>query len=672
MKPARSLRKVGASQRTPHPLDAARPVVVLALLAAGCVTQVSRPVAVLAPPRMPPPTSPLSMLPSTQQVSLLHVSDTEAGVLGAGDIGGIARAQAVITALRANAVHPIVVHGGDSIIPSPELSLELDGKSVVVQANALLGAAAFGVGNHEFDMGEVFLADVIRASPAPYLSSDLFIIDGALKPLVVDVSGATPWVNDIGGELAARAKVCAGTYHSGACDGVTVGVVAMTTEQLRSVSKGATAAVKLPVDLAGVIDAVNAQVRALEAEGIHVIVALSHMQGVRYDLKLIERGLVGVDVIVSAGGEHLLSEPKHRLLPGDSTDPACQQEASCYPIVKRAADGAAVLIVSTPGDLRYVGALTVDLDADGHVTHIGTASRPVPLDETTMLELRASVDRKVLTFEQRARDALAPMLVEVGASLPYLEGAREHVRNAQTNLGDASADALLLASEGALSADARPTFALRNAGGIRASIGNIDVKGAKTGGPVRLLDVRTALKFDTKVVVVELSHQQLVDTLEAALIQAGNARGQFPQVSSGVRLVYAPAARELLPRVLDGKVIGIRCPGARVQQLVVPGARGDVVVVKDGAVVTPLSVVRIATLDYLTNGGDGWFPGAHLDAHDVVDPVTRQPVTEQSAFLALLGSGRWQLGAPYQELLPTTRISADGVAAPSLASCDER
>lgn len=376
---------------------------------------------------------------------------------------------------------------------------------------------------------------------------------------------------------------------------------------------------------------------------------LSHLQGIEHDLDLLKRGLTGVDVIVSAGGENRLATPRQRLLSGDEPDRLCRRtDDACYPLARTAADGAAVLLVATSGGMRYVGHLVFDVDDAGRLTGVAEASRPVPIDDTALLEVSTSIDRATLAFEQRVQRELQPLLQVVGHTGVYLEGARERVRNRETNLGDASADAIFDAAR-AFAPDAQPTFALRNAGALRASIGTVDARTSeRRGGDIRLLDVKSALRFDSKIVVVTVTHAALRETLEAALVGAGTSRGHFPQVSRGVQLTYATKPAEQVARIQDGRVVGVQCVGRRVQELTIPGTAGPVVVVKDGETVQPRAQVTFATVDYLASGGDGWFPGGKPEAVPVVGPdgVAK---TDQSAFLAYLRSPAWQDGAPYAE-----------------------
>jgi 2',3'-cyclic-nucleotide 2'-phosphodiesterase (5'-nucleotidase family) len=263
-----------------------------------------------------------------------------------------------------------------------------------------------------------------------------------------------------------------------------------------------------------------------------------------------------------------------------------------------------VLIVAVGGGMRYLGHLVFDLDDKGHLTGIQPQSRPVPVDENTLLELSATVDRELLAFEQRVQKELLPLLEVIGHTSVYLEGAREKVRNRETNLGDVSADAIL-ATARAWSPNPKPTFALRNAGALRASIGSVDVRTSdKGGGDITKLAIKSALRFDSNIVTLTLTHAALRDTIEASLIGAGSARGHFPQVSAGVEIEYATKPRALVPKTDGGKVTGVLCPGRRVQRLVVPGPAGPVVVVEDGETKSPRATVTLATIDYLSSVGD--------------------------------------------------------------------
>jgi 2',3'-cyclic-nucleotide 2'-phosphodiesterase (5'-nucleotidase family) len=644
----------------------------IVVLGATMITLASLTVAALsacaaAPAAAPPPVDDvprpaLSTRPTAHTVALVHVGDTEAGLLADLDrgIGGFARARAVIEALRSRHPRALVLHAGDTMIPSPELSVELEPapgaprRSALLAANDRLGVQAAALGNHDLDMGEAFLADAIKAAAFPWVASTV-TFGGALAPLVVE---ETTWVHEARGRILRRGRACAGTFVDGRCDGVVVGIVGATPESLRLITRGVST-LQVPDTPAATVAALQRQVDALRGEGITVVVLLAHRQGIERDVELFTGGgaggsLVGVDVVLSGGGENLLAARHHRLLPDATRDPRCPRLGEpCYPVVVRAVDGAPVVLVASDGDLRHVGELVVSFDATGVLTAVDARSRPWPLDDTTAIELRAEPRGDDVAWELRTRDALQPLARVVGETPVFLDGVRESVRNRETNLGDASSDAILLAAR-AVHADVVAAF--RSGGGIRSSIGAVGRDGTPSGKRVTLLDVKTALRFDSPVVVVELSHAELARTLEAALRGAGSAKGGFPQVSSGVTLVWSTGGTDQQQDVLDGKVRGVRCDGTRLRRLVLPGPSGPVVVVDDGVVATPGARVVVATIDFLARGGDGWFPGQTLQPRAT-------PATEQSSFIAWLTDEQ----ARTATLSTPPRITA--VDVPALSRC---
>jgi 2',3'-cyclic-nucleotide 2'-phosphodiesterase (5'-nucleotidase family) len=436
-----------------------------------------------------------------------------------------------------------------------------------------------------------------------------------------------------------------------------VGLVGATTEMLRSISN-----VPDHVGVASSLEelraVVQAEVNNLEREGVDVIVLLSHLQDARKELQLIDEGLVGVDIVVAGGGDNRLANKDHRLLPDNDPDPMCGgREESCYPIVAEAGDGRPVLLVATDGQFKYLGRLSVGFDAEGVLTGFDEDSRPWPVDEASLVEVRAEPARDVLAFAQNVREQLAPLSVPFGETDVFLEGRRHAVRNRQTNLGDLSADALLSAARRHGPKGGAASFAMRNGGGIRSPIGTIHrTTFERQGGPLRPIDVKSAFRFNGEVVVVDTTHQVLRDTLESALRGAGTARGRFPQVSEGVYLEYTKAAAEQSHRSSGGHILGIDCPGQRIRTLRYEGPKGTVTVVEEGVLRAPKKRVRFATIAFLAGGGDGWFPAAEdtLKVLPVKDGDTA--VTEQTAFVALVEelskADRWKGGAGYPDPQP--------------------
>lgn len=620
-----------------------------------------------------------SRAPVTRTLTVVHAADLESAILvgsAAREAGGIARASSLRHALVAASRAPVIVlAAGDTMLPAPELKVDIDGENAVLAASHLLAFQATALGNHEFDLGESFLAEIVSKSRFAYVASTIEVDSGPLRPLMLEVASPTPFVERTPGRILPRGRVCAGELvereGTWSCAGTTVGLVGAVTASLRQISN-LPSHIHVRDTLPAIAEGVQHHVDALVAEGVDIVVLVSHLQGVHKELELIELGLRGVDLVVAGGGDNRLAEPADRLLAGHSPDARCASEKpSCYPLVRQGTDGAPIVVVATDGQLLYLGQVTVGFDAAGVLTHVDeTATRPWPVDERSLLELRAELRADGLRHETRVAEALAPLMAPLATTEVFLDGIRENVRNHETNLGNLSADAMLYVAHAHNAPEAR--IALRNGGGIRAPIGGVDATTHKrTGGTIRRLDVETSFRFDNPLVVVEITHEELRRTLESALREAGTTRGHFPQVSGDVELRYAdgPDQTHVLS---DGKTTALGCPGLRVQTLRIRSEGGVMSIVENGIVPTPDATISVVTLDYLARGGDGWFPLVSPTSRAIVDG-SALPLTEQRAFIdyisALAREGTWDDGRAYREIAPNTgqRIVAlhDSAGAPT-------
>lgn len=580
---------------------------------------------------------------------LVHASDMEGELLPQGEAGGLARFAALLRGLVERApTRTLVLAAGDTFMPGPSLSVRLEGRPAVALAHHALPLEASALGNHEFDEGEAFLEEMLSQARFPFLSATVFFEGGPLaarRPALE--GGETPWLEEAAGLVLPRAKRCVGRRRSGGrCEGFVVGLVGATTDRLDKVASVAPGARSL-AGLSEVLAAVQAEVDRLEAEGIDIVILLSHLQGAHRELELLERGLRGVDVIVAGGGDDRLADPDHRLLPGDDPSPLCAAgEERCYPLLRTGGDGAPALVVATDGQYRYLGRLGLRFDGRGRVRWIDPDSRPWPVDDRSLEALGVAPDAAGRALEARLGQALAPAEAIVGRATRRLNGEREAIRNRETNLGVLSADALVQAAR---AHGHEVALGLRNGGSIRASIGR------EGGGPIRRYDVEASLRFDDEVVVVETTHRMLKATLEAGLRGVGTGRGWFPQLSSEALLVYDPEAPEQR-RGGGGDVVAR--PGRRVRELRV--RRGDEVieVVAAGRLLDPEAEIRLATLDYLTRGGDGYFP-RDVAPLSTVAPRPEGPLGEREALLRFFASEAWAEGRRYLDP-PRKRLPKKG------------
>ena len=618
-----------------------------------------------------------SQAETQRRLWLLHTSDNEAALLGstpypaidasgggseAIGVGGIARMASAMDAVRARAqligVPTLSVAAGDTFLPAPELKIQVEEQNAVAYSNNLLGYAASALGNHEMDFGDEFFADYLKQSSFPYLTSTVHASAGPLSTRQVseaDLQATGAWSDALAGKLSPRTKVCIGQRQEKGCDGWVVGLVGATTPMLRTVSKPSDD-LKIVDTIEEVLAKVQEQVALLKADGVDAIVLLSHLQDVRLEQKLVSLGLTDVDVIIAGGGDNLMANPGHRLLPQEHVDAFCESaDRSCYPKVLRTNDGHPVLLVSGEGQLHYLGLLGLAFDAEGHLTGYQRAiTRPWPVDDKMLKTWNATPQPAASQLESQLRAELATKNSAFANSAFFLEGRREAVRNRETNLGNLSADSMVHVAQ---RFPPRPNevaeFAMRNGGGIRAGIGAIDPKTLELeGGPISQLDLESSLRFDGNMVVVTTTHRALKDTLEASLRGAGTGRGHFPQVSEQVYLEYTTQAPEQVQKVEKGRVIGLECAGKRVRTLrIVSKRQGFISVVEDGELVTPDAKISYATLGYLAKGGDGWFPGEALPAERPEIQRSGTPVLEQEALLTFITdletAGEWNEGQRY-------------------------
>lgn len=572
---------------------------------------------------------------------LVHASDMEGEILPQEGVGGVARFHGLLDGLVRRAPdRTLVVAAGDLFMPGPALTVRLEGEPAVAHAVRALPIEATALGNHEFDEGESFFAEMLALSPFPYLTATVSFERGPLAKRSPRLGeGEAPWIERSAGLVLPRAKRCLGRLVEAGeglrCEGFVVGLVGATTEGLDMVASIAPSARSLS-DLEAVRGAIQREVDLLEGEGIDIVVLLSHLQGAHREIEIVEQGLRGVDVIVAGGGDDRFANASHRLHPGDEPSPLCEKEDRCYPLLREGSDGAPVLVVATDGQYRYLGRLGLRFDAQGHIRAVSNDSRPWPVDDRSLEEAEATPDPRGKALEDRLQAALAPLETVVAHSAHRLNGEREEVRNRETNLGVVSVDALVHA---ATAAGIEVDLGLRNGGSIRSSMG------AEGGAPIRRYDVDASLPFDDAVVIVRTTHRMLKETLEAGLRGVGTRRGWFPQLSSGAVLVYDPEGAEQV-RTADGR--GVEEEGGRVHALRFLRGEDVVEVVREGRLLDPDAEVLIVTLEYLTRGGDGYFP-PNVAKFSAVSPLGGTTLGERQALVDFLQSDVWRDGAAYPD-----------------------
>jgi 2',3'-cyclic-nucleotide 2'-phosphodiesterase / 3'-nucleotidase / 5'-nucleotidase len=611
--------------------------------------------------------------PPMTMLQLLHASDLEGGVEAIENAPNFA----AIADYFDDRYPTLVISAGDNYIPGPFFNAAGDGslretfRRTLANPNAregvgrgdiaimnLIGFDASAFGNHEFDAGAGVIADNIGTdirgggearwlgAQFPYLSANLdFSGDAALSPLYVDaiLEGSAFRSRPDDPMAAADAPKIAPAVILTA-DGERFGVVGATTPILESISSPGDTRVKHPGAGTDDMDALAAHIQPrvdrLLAEGIDKIILTTHLQQLALERELIGK-LRGVDIVIAGGSDTLLADSEdiaRGLRSGDTP-------ADTYPIVTVNADGDPALIVSTDGEYRYVGRLVVGFDGNGRVVPESVdpnVSGVFAATESGVAALWGDAETAfrpgskgfgVRTLTEAIRGVVVAKDGEVfGSTGVFLNGAREDVRTRETNLGNLTADANLAAAR---AVDASVAVSIKNGGGIRAAIGEVEEvapgvydrvppranpASGKRDGQISRLDIENSLRFDNELTILTLSAADLLAIMEHAVsaTEPGATPGQFPQVG-GMAFSFDPN----------------RPSGDRIQSLAIVDETGNTVdvIARNGEVSgDPDRPIRVVTLNFLAGGGDGYpFPA-------LAENVVETGIGEQSALADYLAA----------------------------------
>lgn len=411
----------------------------------------------------------------------------------------------------------------DIIGATPPLSAFFDDLPAVEMMNAF-GLDAAAVGNHHFDINYQWFIDLMTYAQYPSLAANVVLAEGT--PIALPEDGATP-VADTGAPWAPTA-----TFEF---NGVTVGVIGITTLDTYRVTRvGALGPYEI-LDPVPVIDHYAAELRA---QGADVIVVLAHEGATAGTLSDptgpivdIADQAVGVSTVM---GDHssmqvISLRPNGTLL---TQNPGRGETLTRTRVV----------VDATSGDVVY-------MTADYHLPW-NIAVEPDPIVSARIDELTSDIQ---------------PILGEqVGiASEPILRSDNcdgETGRLCESLIGNVITDAM----RHSYGAD----FAITNSGGIRA---DLTCPPEATDGdfcsddlPANAItrgQVLGVLPFGNVAVTVDLNGVELKELLEAGLVDSPAEFGGFQQVS-GLCLTYSvdlPAGERITSAVRqaeDGSCTG--------------------------------------------------------------------------------------------------------------------
>ncbi|GLR78954.1 5'-nucleotidase C-terminal domain-containing protein (plasmid) [Azospirillum oryzae] len=318
-------------------------------------------------------------------------------------------------------------------------------------------------------------------------------------------------------------------------DGITVGFIGLITPDTARLSSAGPS-----LSFSPVLETAAAAVKELRAKGAAVVVALTHLT-IAEDRELAAK-VKGIDLILG-GHDH---------------DPISFYEGS-------------TLILKAGHDAQYLG--VVKLAVETKESGKGPATTTVPTEWRFVTTAGVAPDPAVETVVEGYTKRLdSDLAAVIGTTATELDSRKDVVRSREASMGNLIADAL----RDALKAD----VAITNGGGIRADALH------PAGSTLTRKDIFAELPFGNVGVLVEMSGQDLISTLEHGVGKVEEKAGRFPQVS-GLTMTYDPKAPA----------------GRRVTSVMVGGKPLD-----------PQATYRVATNDYMLKGGDGYaaFPRAKV------------------------------------------------------------
>jgi len=407
------------------------------------------------------------------KVTLLQVNDVyQFGPVDRGTKGGLARLLTLHKAAQQENPNTLFLLAGDTISPSVE-SITYKGAQMIDAWNAVgIDYATFG--NHEFDFGPDVLKERIKESKFGWIAAN--VIDKTTgKPF----GGAQPFViREFGG--------------------VKIGIFGLVLPETKVTSSPGD-----NVEFRNSCDTAKAMVSELRAQGVKVIVALTHLS-MREDKEVAR--CANVNLIVG-GHEHTL----------------LQSQAGMAPIFKMTADG------------REMGQIDLNISkTTGELESIDWKVVPVTSETAKEAPEFTSVYNKY-------SDLLTQLAKEVGQTSVPLDARSAENRTQETNVGNLVADAFRKAT----GAD----VALMNGGSVRAD-------NLIPAGPLTVRDVLSILPFKNKLVKIQVTGATLRAALEHGVARSAEDAepGRFPQVSA---IQYSfDASRKPGERIVDVKVNG--------------------------------------------------------------------------------------------------------------------
>jgi 5'-nucleotidase len=481
----------------------------------------------------------------------------------------------------------LVLHGGDAFKGSAYF--ELFEQRINIDVLNRMQIDAMALGNHEFDIGLVKLADFINKVNFPLLAAN---VDSKAEPVLANVVNLKPYTLF----AVEQQQLIALTSAAEAAGRELVAVFGLALEDMRAIAPDTGTLV-----FNREIQAAQQTVDQLTAQGIKHIIALTHL-GHQRDLALAS-AVNGIDAIVGGHSHSLLGDFRHWNLG--------QQRP--YAALVTNPDGLGRTCVVQAGQFaQAVGLATLRFNAQGKLTACDgentlLASREYfsapQRDEASRLngerhkqaeQIIAALPRTTIVAEDKALRELLDsqyrpaVTAAYGSIISSVERSINHVRlpgsagsdQHGSELAGYIADAMvywLNLPEQQAQTGRQVDFALIGAGNIRAPL---------AAGPIYEGNVRLeVLPFNTPLSVLSIDGNELRTLLTeiiSATLQPGAHAGKFP---------YSGKLRYVANVQADGSA-----------SLSVLELWRD----NQWQAIQPDERYTLATTQYLADGNDGW------------------------------------------------------------------
>ncbi|MBK6887577.1 MAG: bifunctional metallophosphatase/5'-nucleotidase [Tetrasphaera sp.] len=466
-------------------------------------------------------------------------------------VGGVEYLSAKLAQLRTKVApgHSLTVAAGDLIGGSTFLSGMFHDEPSIESINTL-GLSVSSVGNHEFDEGTDELLRMQYGGCHP--------VDGCYFPGQPYAGASFPYLAaNVLKKSDNKPLLPATTVKT--VDGVAIGFIGMTLRETPTL-----------VDPAGVssvtfkdeVTTANAAAKALMKQGVKAIVLLIHEGGYQTPDTAPYNGCTGfygpiadmatrfsplIDVIVS-GHTH---QPYVCTVPDPDGNPRLVTSAASY----------GQIVTETT---FTVGSRNREVDRGSFVS-------------ANVLVDRGTKDPAETAVLDKWRSLAGPMAARVvGTVAQDVTGDSSGNRGIETPMGDLIADAILWGTQ-----SGNTQLAFMNIGGVRASFRVNQISNGEQPGEITYTEAYNVAPFGNLLVSLDMTGQQIKDTLEQQYIPT---RGR-PNLGLGVSAGFAYTWDATQPQ------------GSRV----VPGS-----MTLNGVPMSMTATYRVGTINFLANGGDSF------------------------------------------------------------------